>query len=63
MSPTTVNKKLTLPFAHEVEKSYNYKYFYPLEDADDCRTDTDDDHDLVADIDSDTLIRIVKILK
>ena len=41
----------------------NYKYFYPPEDPDDCRTDMDDDHDLMADIDSDTLIRIVKFLK
>ena len=42
---------------------YNYKYFYPLEDPDGYRSDMDDDHDLVADIDSDTLIRIVKFLK
>ena len=37
----------------------NYEYFYPPEDLDDYRSDMDDDHDLVADIDSDTLIRIV----
>ena len=41
----------------------NYEYFYPPEDPDDYRSDMDDDHDLVADIDSDTLIRIVKFLK
>ena len=41
----------------------NYEYFYPPEDADDYRSDMDDDYDLVADIDSDTLIRIVKLLK
>ena len=41
----------------------NYVYFYPPEDPDDYRADTDDDHDLVVDIDSDTLIRIVKFLK
>ena len=41
----------------------NYEYFYPLEDPDGYRMDMDDDHDLVADIDSDTLIRIVKFLK
>ena len=41
----------------------NYEYFYPLEDPDDYRSDMDDDHDLVVDIDSDTLIRIVKFLK
>ena len=41
----------------------NYEYFYPPEDPDDYRTDIDDDHDLVADIDSDTLIRILKLLE
>ena len=41
----------------------NYEYFYPPEDPDDYRSDMDDDHDLVADIDSDTLIKIVKFLK
>ena len=41
----------------------NYEYLYPPEDPDDYRSDMDDDHDLVADIDSDTLIKIVKFLK
>ena len=41
----------------------NYGYFFPLEDPDDYRSDMDDDHDLVADIDFDTLIRIVKFRK
>ena len=41
----------------------NYVYFYPPEDPNDYRVDMDDDHDLVADIDPDTLIRIVKFLK
>ena len=41
----------------------NYEYFYLPEDPDDYRSDMDDDHDLVADIDYDTLIRIVKFLK
>ena len=36
---------------------------YPPEDPDNYRTDRDDDHNLVADIDSDTLIRIVKFPK
>ena len=40
-----------------------YEYFYPPEDPDDYRSDMDDDHDLVANIDSDTLIRIVKFFK
>ena len=41
----------------------NCEYFYPPEDPDDYRSDMDDDHDLVANIDSDTLIKIVKFLK
>ena len=41
----------------------NYEYYYPSEDCDNYRSDMDDDHDLVADIDSDTLIKIVKFLK
>ena len=41
----------------------NYEYFYPPEDPDDYRSDMDDDHDLVADIDFDTLIRIVKFFE
>ena len=35
----------------------NYKYFSPSEDPDDYRSDIDDDQDLVASIDSDTLIK------
>ena len=42
---------------------FNYEYFHPPEDPDDYRSDMDDDHDFVADIDSDTLIRIVTFLK
>ena len=41
----------------------NYEHFYPPEDPDDYRSDMDDDQDLLADIDSDTFIRIVKFLK
>ena len=41
----------------------NYEYFYPPEDPYDYRSHMDDDHDLVTDIDSDTLIRTVKFLK
>ena len=41
----------------------NYEYFYPPEDPNDYRTDMDDDDELVADIGSDTLNRIVKFLK
>ena len=55
-------------FAESVKRHFgiesnNYEYFYPPEDPNDYRSDMDDDHDLVADIDSDTLIRIVKFLK
>ena len=39
----------------------NYEYFYPPEDPNDYRTDMDYDHDLVADIDSDTHIKKVKL--
>ena len=35
----------------------------PPEDPDNCRSDLAYDHDIVADIDSDTLIGIVKFLK
>ena len=41
----------------------NYEHFHPSEEPDDYRTDMDDDHDFMAYIDSDTLIRIVKFLK
>ena len=41
----------------------NHVYSYPPEDPDDYRSDMDDDHDLVANIDSDILIRIVNFLK
>ena len=41
----------------------NYEYSYPPEDPDDYRSDMDDDHNLLADVDSDTLIKIVKFLK
>ena len=42
---------------------YNYEQVYPPEDPDDYRLDIDDDHDLLANIYSDTLIRILKFLK
>ena len=41
----------------------NCEYFDPSEDPDIYRSDMDDDHDFVNDIDSDTLIRIVKFLE
>ena len=44
-------------------KEDNYEHFYPPEDPNDYRSGMDDDHDLVPDVDSDTLIGIVKFLK
>ena len=41
----------------------NYEYFSPPEDLDDYRSNFNDDHDLVVDIDTDTAIRMVKFLK
>ena len=41
----------------------NYEYFYLPEDPDDYRSDMDNNYELVADIDPDTLIRIVKFIK
>ena len=40
----------------------NDEYFYPPGDLNDYRSDMDDDHDLVADVDSDTLIKIISFL-
>ena len=57
----TLNRTTTMRSTNFIED--NYEYFYSPEDPDDYRTDMDDDHDLVADIDSDTLIRIVKFFK
>ena len=42
----------------------NYQYFYPPEDPDDYRFDVGNDHELVADVDAQTLIKLVlKFLK
>ena len=41
----------------------NYEYFYPPKGPDDYRSNIDDDHDLVPNIDSRTLIRTVRYLK
>ena len=57
----TLNRTTTMRSTNFIED--NYECFYSPEDPDDYRTDMDDDHDLVADIDSDTLIRIVKSFK
>ena len=41
----------------------NHRYFYSLEDPDDCRFDVGNDHELVEDVDAQTLIKLVKFLK
>ena len=41
----------------------NHRYFYPPEDPDDYRFDAGNEHKLVADVDAQTLIKLVKFLK
>ena len=41
----------------------NYQYFYPPEDPDDYRFDVGNEHELVVDVDAQTLIKLVKFLK
>ena len=41
----------------------NYQYFYPPEDPDDYRFDVGNEHELLADVDAQTLIKLVKFLK
>ena len=41
----------------------NYQYFYPPEDPDDYRFDVGNEHELVADVDAQTLTKLVKFLK
>ena len=41
----------------------NHRYFYLPEDPDDYRFDVGNEHELVADVDSQTLIKLVKFLK
>ena len=50
---------------HQVNKFIedNYKYFYPPEDPDDYRFDVGNGHELVADVDTQTLTKLVKFLK
>ena len=50
---------------HEVNKFIedNHRYFYPPEDPDDYRLDVGNEHDLVAEVDAQTLIKLVKFLK
>ena len=50
---------------HEVNKFVkdNHRYFYPPEDPDDYRFDVGNEHELVEDVDSETLIKLAKFLK
>ena len=41
----------------------NHKYFYPSEDPDDYRFDVSNEHELVEDVDAQTLIKLVKFLE
>ena len=41
----------------------NRRYFYPPEDPDDYRFDVGNEHEYVADVDTQTLIKLVKFLK
>ena len=41
----------------------NYQYFYPPEDTDDYWFDVGNEHELVADVNAQTLIKLVKFLK
>ena len=41
----------------------NHTYFYPSEDPDDYRFDVGNEHELVEDVDTQTLIKLVKFLK
>ena len=50
---------------HEVNKFIedNHRYFYPPEDPDDYRFDVGNEHELVEDVDPQTLIKLVKFLE
>ena len=50
---------------HDVNKFVedNHRYFYLPEDTDDYRFDVGNEHELVADVDAPTLIKLVKFLK
>ena len=41
----------------------NHRYFYPPQDPDDYRFDVGNEHELVADVDAQTFIKLVKFLK
>ena len=46
-----------------VRPEANHRYFYPPEDPDDYRFDFGNEHELAANVDTQTLIKLVKFLK
>ena len=52
-------------FINEVDKFLedNHRYFYPPEDSDDYRFDVGNEHELVENVDAQTLIKLVQFLK
>ena len=61
----TENKHFDSNHFNEVNKFIEdtYGYFYPPEDPDDYRFDVSNEHELVEDVDAQTLIKLVKFLK
>ena len=41
----------------------NHRYFYPPEDPDDYRFDVENEHELVEDVNPQSLIKLVKFIK
>ena len=41
----------------------NHRYFYPPEDPDDYRFDVGNEHELVEDVDAQTLLKLAKFLE
>ena len=58
-------KHFDLNHFNEVNKftEDNHKYFYPPEEPDEYRFDVGNEHELVEDVDPQTLIKLVKFLK
>ena len=61
----TESERFDLNHFNEVNKFIedNHKYFYPPEDPDDYRFDVGNEHELVEDVDPQSLIKLVKFLK
>ena len=61
----SVQRHFGIESFHKVNKFVedNHRYFYPPEDPDDYRFDVGNEHELVDDVDAQTLIKLVKFLK